>query len=115
MVERGGFLEFVWLPTFEQTAKNLLDEENRRELELALVANPGAGDTMPRTGGFRKLRWAAKGKGRRGGARIVYFYVANRETIYMLLAYGKGVKDDLTESERTELKKLAGIIKQGRA
>lgn len=112
-MEQSGFLEFVWLPTFAATAKGLLDEEDRRELELALLEDPKRGDTMPRTGGFRKARWAAKGKGKSGGARVVYFYLAHRETIYVLLAYDKGTQDDLTELQRAELKKLAGIIKQG--
>lgn len=114
MTERTEFVEFVWLPTFEQSAKGLLNEEDRRELEIALVEHPDRGELIPRTGGFRKLRWAAGGKGRSGGARVVYFHVAHRETIYMILAYGKGVKEDLTESERKELKKLAVIIKRGK-
>jgi hypothetical protein len=109
----NGFLEFVWLPTFERSAAGLLDATDRRELELALVEDPERGAVIRRTGGFRKLRWAARGKGKRGGARVVYYYAVSREVIYMVLAYGKGTKDDLTDAERAELKELARIIKRG--
>jgi hypothetical protein len=109
----NGFLEFVWLPTFERSAAGLLDEISRRDLELALVEDPERGHAIPGTGGFRKLRRPARGKGKRGGARIVYYYLASREVIYMVLAYGKGTKDDLTDAERAELKQFARIIKRG--
>lgn len=108
-----AFLEFVWLPTFERSTAGLLNETDRRDLELVLVKDPERGSVIQRTGGFRKLRWAARGKGKRGGARVVYYYVASRETVYMVLAYGKGTKDDLTDAERAELKELARIIKRG--
>jgi hypothetical protein len=109
----GEFLEFAWLPTFERSAAGLLDEQARDELEAVLVENPKVGAPMPRTGGFRKMRWAARGKGKRGGARIIYYYVAKRETVYMVLAYGKDVQDDLTERQRAELRQLARTIKKG--
>lgn len=108
------YLEFVWLPTFERTAADLFVEDDRRALELALLEDPERGAVMRRTGGFRKLRFGARGKGKSGGARVIYLHIEHRETVYMVLAYGKGTKDDLTELERGELKRLATIIKQGR-
>jgi len=80
---------------------------------LLCSMEPEAGRLMPRTGGFRKLRWAAKGKGKRGGARVIYLYVPARETVYMILAYGKDAVDDLTEAQRIELSALAQTIKRG--
>jgi mRNA-degrading endonuclease RelE of RelBE toxin-antitoxin system len=112
-VSEVQFLEFVWLPSFERSSKGLLSEEARRDLELVLVADPHSGGVMPRTGGFRKLRWRGVGRGKRGGSRVVYFYVAERERIYMVAAYGKESKEDLTEAERAELRKLASLIKGG--
>jgi hypothetical protein len=109
----NGFLEFVWLPTFERSAAGLLDESDRRDLELALVEDPKRGTKIRGTGGFRKLRWATPGKGKRGGVRVVYYYVASREAVYMILAYGKGTKDDLTDAERAQLKELARRTKRG--
>lgn len=69
-MEDGDFLEFVWLPTFEHTARGLMDEDDRRELELELVEDPAKGMTIPRTGGFRKLRRPRRGSGKRGGVSI---------------------------------------------
>lgn len=109
------FLEFVWLPTFERTAKHLFDEDDLRDIELALVENAERGDVIPGTGGFRKLRWAARGRGKRGGSRLIYFYVTHRQTIYMVLAYEKSVQENLTVAHRAQLKQLAAIIKQGSA
>ena len=88
--------------------------QQRAQVRRAMLTTITLSSTMPRTGGFRKVRWAAKGRGRRGGAPIVCFYVAHRRMIYRVFAYGKGRKTDLTESERAELKRLAAIIKQGR-
>lgn len=65
----------------------------------------------PAACGLRKIRMASGGKGRRGGARVIYFYFASESRIGMLLAYAKNVKDDLTESEK---KILAKIIKTWR-
>ena len=105
--------EFVWMSTFERSARRLLDEIDLRELEIALIADPRAGRVMPRTGGLRKMRWAAKGKGKRGGARVIYLYLPRLETVYMILAYGKDTVEGLTEEQRAELKALANVLKRG--
>ena len=101
------------MSTFERSVRGFLDEAELPELEIALIADPRAGRVMPRTGGLRKLRWAAKGKGRRGGARIIYLYVPRRETVYMILAYGKDTIEGLTEDQRAELKALTIVLKRG--
>ena len=101
------------MSTFEPSTRGLFDEGELRALEIALIADPRAGRVMPRTGGLRKLRWAAKGKGRRGGARVIYLYVPRLETVYMILAYAKDTIEDLTEGQRAELKALANVLKRG--
>ena len=58
------------------------------------------------SGGLRKIRWSAHGKGKRGGVRVIYFYVSVRKQIRMLLIYRKGVKDDLSASEKKVLRAL---------
>jgi hypothetical protein len=68
--------------------------------------NPLVGDVIEGTGGLRKVRVAAKGKGRRGGARVIYFYVARDNQIRLLLIYAKNVKDDLNAQEKAILRKL---------
>lgn len=76
-----------------------------------LIEHPDAGDVIPGSGGIRKLRWAAKGRGKRGGARIVYSYIVLAETIYLLRCYSKNVKTDLTQDEKKELRKIAAHLK----
>lgn len=58
------------------------------------------------TGGLRKVRWAANGKGKRGGVRVIYYYIMPASQIRLLVIYRKGLKDDLTEDEKKELRKL---------
>jgi hypothetical protein len=61
-----------------------------------LSDHPNAGDVIPGASGVRKLRWGAKGKGKRGGARIIYLYVVLAARIYLLRCYAKSVRTDLT-------------------
>lgn len=69
-------MEFIEAPAFTRHLADYLNDEDYRALQIRLGANPELGDLMPGTGGFRKVRWAdaRRGKGRRGGLRIVYFY-----------------------------------------
>ena len=59
---------------FNKRVLSLMDEEERSELVAWLATNPEAGDVMPGTGGVRKLRWALAGRGKRGGARVIYYF-----------------------------------------
>ena len=89
--------------------RGLLTEPEIADLISHLARHPDAGDIIRRSGGVRKLRWRAKGKGKRGGARVVYFFQRHTETLYLLTAFSKSVKIDLTEEE---LQKLREIVKQ---
>ncbi|MGH7480877.1 MAG: type II toxin-antitoxin system RelE/ParE family toxin [Longimicrobiales bacterium] len=106
-------LEFIWLPTFDRTAEALLDQEQLRALELDILEAPDRGTVIRGSGGFRKLRVPAKGRGKSGGGRVIYFHVPTRREVYMILAYGKGQKATLSDAELRELRKLASIIKKG--
>jgi hypothetical protein len=64
------------------------------------------GNVIQGTGGLRKIRWVARGKGKRGGVRVIYLHVSARQQIRRLLTYRKGVKDDLTASEKKVLRAL---------
>ena len=66
---------FYETKNFHKKAEKLLGEELLSELKLYLAANPKAGDVIPSGGGVRKLRWALPNKGKRGGARVIYFYI----------------------------------------
>ena len=78
------FLEFVVLSAFERQAIGLLEEEDLHRLEQRLLMNPTAGSVVPGTGGIRKLRVPAKGRGTRGGARVIYYLRNLRSRIYLV-------------------------------
>jgi len=75
-------------------------------MQIALLRDPEIGAVIPHSGGLRKLRWQLKGRGKRGGARIVYYLVREREMILMLLAYSKKEQDDLTPEQAKMLSRL---------
>lgn len=72
---------------FLKDARPLLSDRERAELVAFIGANPEAGQVIPETGGVRKLRWALPGKGKRGGARVVYYYQSERLPVFLLAAY----------------------------
>ena len=84
----------------------LLDDTHYAALQHALFLDPALGDIIPGSGGIRKLRWAAKGHGKSGGARVIYYWVVSAETILMLDAYAKNVKADLTKDEIRKLRRI---------
>jgi len=98
-------------PIFSRQADKLFSENERRELIDFLANNPMAGDEIKGTGGVRKLRFAASGRGKRGGARIVYYYLDDYVPLYALLAYAKNVQGDLTAEEKRTIAALAAAIK----
>lgn len=73
--------------------------------------NPVSGDVIPGTGGVRKLRWARAGSGKRGGARVVYFYYRPNCPLYLLLAYAKAQASDLSPDEKKAVAAFAAVIK----
>jgi hypothetical protein len=75
------------------------------------IDHPDAGDVIPGSGGVRKLRWAAKGKGKRGGARIIYLYLVAAARVYLMRCYAKNVKTDLTADEKRQLRQIAVYLK----
>lgn len=66
---------FIEHPTFTKQIESLFSDEEYRRLQTDLAANPESGDVIPGLGGLRKVRWGAKGKGKRGGARIIYLLI----------------------------------------
>ncbi len=101
----------VETPTFSRQADKLFREDEKRELIDLLSASPLAGDEIPGTGGVRKLRFAASGRGKRGGARVIYYYLDDAMPVYALLAYAKTAKSDLTPKERRAVSALAAALK----
>ena len=101
-------------PTFARQADKLFSEDERRELINFLAENPLAGDLIRGTGGVRKLRFATSGQSKRGGARVIYYYLDETMPIYLLLAYGKATKTDLTSDEKRRVSALAAALKATR-
>lgn len=97
---------FIETPLFTSIIVGLLTDDAYGEFQQELAANPDAGNVIKGTGGLRKVRTAAKGKGKRGGARVIYYYFADKSQIVLLLAYPKGVKDDLSAKEKAILAKI---------
>jgi hypothetical protein len=99
------------LPKFKAEATELLGASGIDAIADYLIDHPDAGDVIPGAGGARKLRWAAKGKGKRGGARVIYIYVVLAANIYLLRCYAKNVRTDLTADEKRELRQIAAYLK----
>ena len=96
-------MEFIHLPTFTRSARKLLEEADLFELELALVLWPTAGDLIPGARGLRKLRRPGSGRGKRGGVRVIYYLVGNEDRIYLVFAYAKNRRADLTPAQLSQL------------
>jgi hypothetical protein len=92
---------------FSRRIDDLLSFDDYRGLQLALVRQPTAGAVIPGSAGIRKLRWAATGRGKRGGVRLLYFWHAKTERLLMLFAFAKNERADLSPAQ---LKTLRTIV-----
>lgn len=101
----------VEIPTFTRQSEKLFNEGEKRELIDFLAENPLAGDEIPGTGGVRKVRFAASGRGKRGGARIIYYYLDDQMPVYALLVYAKNTKADMTPDEKKAVRSLTAALK----
>ena len=100
----------VETPEFVGRIEKLMSEWEREELIGFLAANPEAGALIPGTGGVRKLRWGLEGRGKRGGARIIYFFRNTRTPVFLLTAFAKNEQVDLSQSERNAFRSLTKIL-----
>ncbi len=100
----------VETPEFLAATKRIMDEQERSQLVDHLARNPLAGDLIPGTGGVRKLRWALEGRGKRGGARVVYYYHSDAMPIFALTAYAKNERADITQADRNEYRRLTALL-----
>lgn len=98
-------------PLFVKQATALFTDDERKDLIDFLATHLEAGDEIPGAGGVRKLRFGAKGKGKRGGARVIYYWYSDEAPIYALLVYGKNEKTDLKPEEAKAVAAFAKAIK----
>jgi hypothetical protein len=102
---KAGFIE---LPAFERHQANYLDDDEFRGLQNLLMLHPEAGDPIPDTGGLRKLRFAdaRRGKGKRGGLRVIYHWWGTGSQFWLFTVYDKNEMADLTPLQRKALKEM---------
>ena len=98
------------MPSYLRAAEAIFTESERSDIVTRLAADPECGDLIQGTGGFRKVRVGRSGMGRRGGARVVYILRNANFPIFLVTAYPKNEKDNLTKKERNELAKRADEI-----
>jgi hypothetical protein len=109
-VAREPLLHFIHTPEFEESAAETLGDEELRAAQIDLQANPEAGRLIAGTGGARKLRVATGRRGKSGGARVIYYYKARRQTVYLLLAYSKSEADTLSAAGQKLLREILRAI-----
>jgi hypothetical protein len=98
-------------PLFVRQAETVWDDAQREAFVDFIARNPGAGDVIPGSGGVRKIRWTRAGVGKRGGARVIYFYHDPGRPLYLLMVYAKAQRENLTEEEKQAVRKLAAALK----
>jgi hypothetical protein len=105
------FIETDW---FTEEVYDYLTEEEFREFQRELLANPRRGVVVAGSGGLRKIRFShqTRGKGKRGGVRIYYLDIPKAERVYLIDIHDKNEKEDLTQSDRKVLKKVVNEIKK---
>lgn len=98
---------------FLSAARKLMGEEERSLLVEYLAHNPKAGDLIVGSGGVRKLRWGLEGRGKRGGARVIYFYHNAGLPLFVLTAYAKSEQADLSQEDINDFRHLTTLLVEG--
>ncbi len=111
---KPAYRTIIRLRNFERSARKLLSKDEERWIDNTLGADPEAGDVVPGTGGVRKLRVALLDRGKRGGARVIYYYSGAKEQVFLILAYAKTAKLNLTGSEKHRMQKLVAELESER-
>jgi hypothetical protein len=101
----------VETPSFVRQAARIWDDSEREAFVDYIAHSPEAGDVIPGTGGIRKMRWARSGSGKRGGARVIYFYHHAEKPVYLLMVYAKARQENLTADEKRALRQLSAELK----
>lgn len=100
----------VETPEFLTATRKLMSDDERALLVDYLAYNPTVGDLVQGTGGIRKLRWALDGRGKRGGARVIYFYHDADTPLFALTAYAKNERADLSQQDRNDFRQLTMML-----
>jgi hypothetical protein len=103
-------ISVVETPEFLSATRKLVNEGERALLVDYLAYNPTAGDLVPGTGGVRKLRWGLEGRGKRGGARVIYFHHNAGMPLFALTAFAKNEQADLSQQDRNDFRQLTTLL-----
>ena len=99
MAYRLTLMEFIETHTFTRMVTALRADDEYRGMQNELLEDPERGDLIKGGGGIRKMRYAAQGRGKSGGVRVIYYWIKDNHQIYMLVVYPKSKKDDLSDKE----------------
>ena len=101
----------VETPAYLHAVDEFWDCDTQNEFKNFIGLNFLRGDIIPNTGGLRKIHWKRTCSGKRGGARVIYYFYDENHPIYLLFAYSKNVQDDLTEHEKKLLRQFVLLLK----
>ena len=99
-------MEIIETSIFTRRIQEFYSDDEYRELQAEIIANPYIGKVIPGSGGIRKMRWRKKGIGKRGGLRILYYWFIQSKKILMLFAYQKNVQEDISKDQLKTLRKI---------
>ena len=100
---------FVETSLFSKLLGDFLNDEEYRRLQNHLIEQPDAGAIIRGSGGVRKVRWSAGGKGKSGGVRVIYYWARPTAQTYLLTVYGKSEKENLNAGD---LKKIVKLLEE---
>lgn len=96
----------VETPIFTKLISEIMSDDEYKELQEALVIKPDLGVLIKNSGGLRKIRWSVDGRGKRGGVRIIYYWMTANEQLYMMYIFPKNAQDNLTDAQTKALRQI---------
>jgi hypothetical protein len=99
-------------PTYAKRIAKLLPLEDRTEMENAVAADPERHPVVPGTKGVRKARWSRPGMGKSGGVRLIYYYWMEPNAVFLITAYAKNQKENLTDADKKEIRKIVESLRR---
>lgn len=105
-------LQFIETPLFSKQITQMLDDDSYSKFQTYLCNNPEVGDIITGTGGVRKVRWSLPNTGKSSGVRILYYYLTDFGTVYLMMVYAKSDQINISDSDKQRLKQVITTIKQ---
>ncbi len=96
----------VETPIFTKLISEIMSDDEYKELQEALVIKPDLGVLIKNSGGLRKVRWSVDGRGKRGGVRVIYYWMTDNEQLYMMYIFPKSTQENLTDAQTKALRQI---------